>query len=98
MLELGSDFRVMVRAWLLFYYSSHTIAIFSLWIRLDSKDNKLSTTPRPRQLEAKARARDFCPRGVLKIYNSPSSTTSSVEGCRNCVHSDDAIRTCERAE
>jgi len=38
---------------------NRTGAALSLWIHLSQKDNKLSTTSRPMQIEAKAR--DFCP-------------------------------------
>ena len=35
-------------------YSNHTTATFSLWIQINQRDKKLSTTSRPVQLEAKA--------------------------------------------
>ena len=54
---------------------------FSLWIHRSYIDKKLPTTSRPRVFEAKAK--DFCPRGVLQVENSPQVfhlwLTASIE-------------------
>jgi len=49
--------RVRIGIWLLFDCCSHTAATCSLWVHHISKDNKLSTTSRLTQLEAKAVAK-----------------------------------------
>jgi len=65
-LWLGSGFKVMVRVWSLF----DVTAAFSLWIHLSQKD-KLPTTSRSVQLEAEAKTRDFRPRGILEVEDTP---------------------------
>ena len=75
MLGLGSGFRVSFQVLLLFDYSSNTAATFSSQIY-----NKLFTMSRQTQLETTAKgvwprpkpiARDFCPRGVVDVEESP---------------------------
>jgi len=70
---------VRIRVWLLLDYSNHTTATF--WIHRYQKDNKLSATPRPVQLDAKARpfrgqCRRFSARGVLGGRGQSSMTPS----------------------
>jgi len=61
------------RVWLLFDYSNHATATYSLRIHLSYKDNKLPTTSWPLQFEAKAKAkaRNVCPLCFLEVEDGP---------------------------